>query len=230
MAETDADWKASAVEKDASSLPRADSKIDLYWLPLGAGGRFVRFNGRVYEALKARRERRSPLDLYHSALVVMVPEGRFVIENAWPIPAGNGAARGVAVEGPVGSRHFGGFRALSYEIRCWHDGVIADIDEAVDSPVLVSHDEDQAQALLQLVGSVPPLMWGRDELHVGEMWNSNSVVSWLLARSGLKPVELQPPHDGRAPGWRAGVCIAALCDTEESLTHQSVAMPEGSAA
>jgi hypothetical protein len=26
--------------------------IDLYWLPLGAGGNFVRLNGRVYEAIK----------------------------------------------------------------------------------------------------------------------------------------------------------------------------------
>jgi hypothetical protein len=25
--------------------------VDLYWLPLGAGGHFVRLNGRIYEAL-----------------------------------------------------------------------------------------------------------------------------------------------------------------------------------
>jgi hypothetical protein len=207
------------VEEYASSIFQADPKIDLYWLPLGAGGRFVRFNGRVYEALKAHRERRSPLDLYHSALVVTVAEGRFVIENAWPIPAGKGATRGVAVEGPVGSRRFGRFRALRYEIRCWQNGVIADIDEAVDSPVLISQDQDQAHSLLQLVGSVPPLLWGRDELHAGEMWNSNSVVSWLLARSGLKPEEIRAPHGGRAPGWGAGVRIAALCDAEETVAY-----------
>jgi hypothetical protein len=28
--------------------------IDLYWFPLGAGGNFVRLNGRIYEAIKAR--------------------------------------------------------------------------------------------------------------------------------------------------------------------------------
>ena len=33
----------------------AGPAVDLYWLPLGAGGHFVRFNGRVYEA---RRESR----------------------------------------------------------------------------------------------------------------------------------------------------------------------------
>jgi hypothetical protein len=32
--------------------------VDLFWLPLGAGGRFVRSNGRFYEALAARLEHR----------------------------------------------------------------------------------------------------------------------------------------------------------------------------
>lgn len=31
------------------------SAVDLYWLPLGAGGHFVKLNGRAYEAVKARR-------------------------------------------------------------------------------------------------------------------------------------------------------------------------------
>ena len=44
--------------------------VDLYWFPLGAGGRFVRLNGRVYEALTARLQRRPACDLYHSALQV----------------------------------------------------------------------------------------------------------------------------------------------------------------
>ncbi len=81
--------------------------IDLYWLPLGAGGQFVRLNGRVYEAAQAYRERRPRLDLYHSALEVYVPEGRFVIETAWPIPDADAASRGVALEvpsSPAGSR------------------------------------------------------------------------------------------------------------------------------
>ncbi|HEX6229829.1 MAG TPA: hypothetical protein VFZ41_10265 [Solirubrobacterales bacterium] len=30
---------------------RATAAVDLYWLPLGAGGHFVRLNGRIYEAL-----------------------------------------------------------------------------------------------------------------------------------------------------------------------------------
>ncbi len=47
--------------------------IDLYWLPLGAGGHSVRLNGLVFEAVVARLERRTACDLYHSALVVTAP-------------------------------------------------------------------------------------------------------------------------------------------------------------
>ncbi|MGH3113714.1 MAG: hypothetical protein ACRDOP_09645 [Gaiellaceae bacterium] len=90
--------------------------VDLYWLPLGAGGRSVRLNGRVFEALAALLERRPPRDLYHSALEVRVPEGRFVIEMT-PIPDGNGAERGVVAEGSVGARRAGRFRIFRYEVR-----------------------------------------------------------------------------------------------------------------
>jgi len=30
------------------------ASVELYWLPLGAGGRFVRWNGRVFDAVAAR--------------------------------------------------------------------------------------------------------------------------------------------------------------------------------
>src|SRR5215210_3371023 len=108
--------------------------VDLYWLPLGAGGHFVRLNGRVYELLHAFFDHRRPLDLYHSALEVTVPEGRFVIENSWPIPKATGMSRGVTVEGPVASCRLGRFRAFRYEVRKWNEGTIADAEEAVASP------------------------------------------------------------------------------------------------
>ena len=38
--------------------PVAQTSIELYWLPLGAGGWFVRLNGRIYEAIQVRLERR----------------------------------------------------------------------------------------------------------------------------------------------------------------------------
>jgi hypothetical protein len=98
------------------------ASIDLYWLPLGAGGHFVRLNGRLYEAIRSYRERRPALDLYHSALEVHVAEGRFIIECAWPIPDARPASRGVVVEGPVGSRSMARFRVFRYEVRRWRDG------------------------------------------------------------------------------------------------------------
>ena len=184
--------------------------IDLYWLPLGAGGHSVRVNGRVFEALVALRERRPRCDLYHSALQVNVPEGRYVIEQA---PAGAaGAERGVLVDGAVGVGAAGRFRLFRYEVRCWRDGVIPDIAEAVESPLRLSDDLGCARQLLELVPQVPSLVWGRDESGAGEMWNSNSVISWLIARSDLDVDSIEPPLGGRAPGWRAGIDVARRRD------------------
>jgi hypothetical protein len=89
--------------------PEPGPGIDLYWLPLGAGGHSVRLNGRMFEAVAARLGHRPPCDLYHSALEVRVPEERFVVEMA-PIPDRNGAQRGVVSEGVVGARLAGRFR------------------------------------------------------------------------------------------------------------------------
>lgn len=185
----------------------SDASIDLYWLPLGAGGHSVRLNGRIFEAMAARLERRSPCDLYHAALVVRVPEGRFVIEQA-PVRRGDGAERGVVSEGAVGSRWARRFSVFRYELRRWRGGVIPDIGEAVESPQRLTNDAGLARRVLDLVPSVPTPVWGRDELHAGEMWNSNSFISWLIARCGLAAESIRPPKGGRAPGWRAGVVVA----------------------
>ena len=181
--------------------------MDLYWLPLGAGGHSVRLNGQVFEALAAWLQRRPPCDLYHSALVVRVPEGRFVIESA-PVGRGDREARGVVAGGPVGTRLAGRFRIFSYELRRWAGGVIPDIAEAVESPRRLATDSELARRVLELVPSVPTPVWGRDELGAGEMWNSNSVISWLITRCGLDAESIRPPKGGRAPGWRAGVVVA----------------------
>jgi hypothetical protein len=187
--------------------PELELGVDLYWLPLGAGGRSVRLNGRVFEAVVARWERRPACDLYHSALEVNAPEGRFVIEMA-PIPDGNGSVRGVVAEGPVGSRWARSLRIFRYEIRRWRDGVVPDVDEAVESPQRLTDDSFLAQRVLGLVPEAPTPVWGRDELRAGEMWNSNSLISWLIARSGLDHEAVQPPPGGRAPGWDAGLVVA----------------------
>jgi hypothetical protein len=186
--------------------------VDLFWLPLGAGGHSVRLNGRVYEAVVARLEKRPTGDLYHSALEVRVAEGKFVIEMA-PVRGGDGALRGVVAEGPVGSRWARSLRIFRYEIRRWRDGAIPDLDEAVDSPQRLTDDPLLAQRVFELVPDVPTLVWGRDELQAGEMWNSNSLTSWVLARSGLGVEGVHPPARGRAPGWRAGLVMARSQET-----------------
>jgi hypothetical protein len=193
-----------------------DIGVDLYWLPLGAGGHFVRFNGRVYEWIKARKEHRIPCDLYHTALEVVLPEGRYVIENAWPIPDRDGAARGVTVQGPVFSRGLGRFSVFRYEVRRWRGGAIADAGVAVDSPQRLSDDEGLVRRVLELADSVPAHVWGRDELSIGEMWNSNSVISWVLSKAGLPALEIRPPEGGRAPGWESGVVAAMRSSVQES--------------
>lgn len=181
--------------------------VDLYWLPLGAGGHFVRLNGRVYEAIAARIGRRPACDLYHSALQVEVQETTFVIEQA-PVRDWNGRERGVVAEGPVGARWAGRFRIFRYEIRVWRRGEIPDVEEAVNSPIRLTADEGEARRVLDVVAQVPTPVWGRDELGTGEMWNSNSVIAWVIARSGLDAGSIRPPVGGRAPGWRAGCLIA----------------------
>lgn len=193
--------------EDAGMSAESRAWIDLYWLPLGAGGHSVRLNGRVFEAVAARLEGRSACDLYHSALVVQVPEGRFVVEQA-PVRDDNGQERGVVAEGAVGSRWAGRFRILRYEVRRWGWGVIPDVDEAVESPQRLTDDPDVARRILDLVPHVPTAVWGRDELGAGEMWNSNSTTAWLIARCGLPAESINPPVGGRAPGWRAGLVVA----------------------
>jgi hypothetical protein len=185
----------------------ATAAIDLYWLPLGAGGHFVRLNGRVYEALAARVRRRPARDLYHSALQVEVGGATYVIEQT-PVPDLSGNQRGVVAEGAVGSHWAGRFRIFRYEIRLWRGGWVPDIAEAVDSPRRLSGDEHCAQHVLDVVPTIPTPVWGRDELGAGEMWNSNSVIAWIIARNGLDADSIQAPAGGRAPGWQAGLVLA----------------------
>ena len=176
-------------------------------MPLGAGGHFVRLNGRVFEAAAARAARRPACDLYHSALEVRDATARFVIEQA-PVRDARGQQRGVVAEGPVGIRRAGRFRIFRYEIRRWRDGEIPDVDEAVDSPRRLTDEGSRAQRVLDLVPQVPTPVWGRDDFETGDMWNSNSVTAWLIARSGMDAESIHPPPAGRAPGWHAGLVVA----------------------
>lgn len=139
--------------------------VDLYWIPLGAGARFVRFNGVVYEALSARLQRRPRRPLYHSALALDLPHGHYMVEMT-PVPDARGSDRGVVTEGAVGLRLLGRLRVFRYEVRRWRDGVVPDLGFAVASPVRVTDDAEMAQRMFDVLPHVPPLVWGRDRRHV----------------------------------------------------------------
>lgn len=183
--------------------------VDLYWLPLGAGDAHpsVRRSGRMFEAVVARHEHRDRHDLYHSALEVRLDGERFVIEMA-PVWSNEAPGQAVVCEGAVGLSCLRISRFFRYEIHRWRDGVIPDRAEAVASPQHLSTDSGRAQRVLELVPAFPNATWGRDELRTGEMWNSNSLTAWLLARSGHDTDTLEPPSGGRAPGWSAGLSVA----------------------
>jgi len=200
------------VGSTVASDPVPIGRLELYWIPLGAGDGFgahvVRASGRIYERLVASMHRRPPAPLFHSALIASTSAGRYVVEMT-PVPSDGAAAdRGVVAGGAVGSSILGRARIFRYEVRCWLHGVIPDIDHAVDSPVLVSTDGDETQHVLDLLLDVPRAVWGRDDAHVGDMWNSNSVVSWTLERAALIERAGVPPRRGRAPGWDAGIALA----------------------
>jgi hypothetical protein len=177
---------AGTPDRAAAGLEGA--AVDLYWLPLGAGGQSVRLNGRLFEAVAARATRRPACDLYHSALA-------------------------------VGIRWGARFRIFRYEIRRWRDGQIPDVDEAVESPRRLTDEQTRAQRVLDLVPQVPTPVWGRDELETGDMWNSNSVIAWLIARSGMDIESIHPPASGRAPGWQAGLVVARRQEAEMAPAH-----------
>ncbi len=184
--------------------------VNLYWLPLGAGpgNQLVRLSGRLYERLAARRAGREARPLFHSALEVTLDGECFVIEMA-PVWSSNLRRRGTVGEGAVGHRWLGRSRLFRYEVRCWRGGVIDDLAFAVASPVGLSTDPGHVVRLLEQVAAFPTATWGRDELGTGEMWNSNSLTSWVLASSGHDTEGLDPPRRGRAPGWHAGLVVCA---------------------
>jgi hypothetical protein len=189
---------------------RARSGVALLWIPLGAGSRVpvVRWNGRLYEAVRARCEHREPSALFHAALEVELRGASYVVEMTPAWGAGHSGAGAVAW-GPVGLAALGRWRLFRYEVHCWRDGVIPDRAHAVGGPQLLTADEAEARRVLDAAPGFPTGVWGRDELGVGDMWNSNSLVAWLLVRAGIPTDDLGPPHGGRAPGWTAGLIAAA---------------------
>jgi hypothetical protein len=125
-----------------------------------------------------------------------------------PVVGGGDQSHGAVVGGAVGSRLVGRMSLFRYEVRCWRDGEIPDVAQAVESPRVLGDDATLAQRVLNLAPLVPTPTWGRDQLKAGDMWNSNSLTSWLLITAGFDMKQVPLPTRGRAPGWDAGIAVA----------------------
>lgn len=118
----------------------------------------------------------------------------------------------MTVQGPVWAPALGRFKVFRYEVRRWLNGTIADIAYAVASPQRVSDDEHDARRVLELAEMVPAYVWGRNESYLGEMWNSNSVISW--AAFLWKPSAPRWAHEPR-DGAQVSLSLDAWIPTKE---------------
>ncbi|WP_404320618.1 hypothetical protein [Arthrobacter luteolus] len=182
------------------------AQVRLWWLPVGAGGHLVIHTSRWWELWRSVRERRHPRPLFHAALEVAADGSTYAIEMT-PSWGQGRSERGVVAEGPVGLRALGRLKLFRYEVRCWRGGIIPDLGYAPEPPLVFNVSTSGADALRARVPQVPDMVWGA-KMPDGDMWNSNSLVSWLLQSSGIDAGALYPPHGGRAPGWRAGIDAA----------------------
>ena len=130
-----------------------------------------------------------------------------MIEMA-PMFDGPAQERGVVAEGAVGARWAGRSRLFRYGVRRWRGRAHPGRRRGGRQPAAADLRPGVARRMLDLVPAVPTPVWGRDALQTGEMWNSNSVVAWLVSRSGIEAGAIAPPAGGRAPGWRAGLVAA----------------------
>jgi hypothetical protein len=184
--------------------------VELYWLPVGAGtSRFQQASLRLWEAIEAARARRPRQKLVHAALKIAAEDG--IPHTLELMPAFVRADASPLITGPVGIRPAGRLRLFRYQFLCLRADRLPDEDFAFAAPVLLSEDPAAAARVLDLGHRVPRYTWGRRVPGTSEMWTSDSVVSWLLARAALTDplAPLLPPPGTRAPGWQAGFQVIA---------------------
>ncbi len=72
------------------------ASADLFWLPLGAGGHVVRWNGLLYERWTARCENRASVALFHCGLMLRLDDITYAVEMGpvWNVSDGGGRAPG----------------------------------------------------------------------------------------------------------------------------------------
>ena len=191
--------------------PHRTAAVDLYWIPLGAGGHCVRFNGRVFEALAAARGAAASLRPLprrarrrHRRRAVTRSSSRRRRTATWRAGASSRRA-------PSAAATPGGCVVFRYEVRCWRDGSIPDLGAAVGGPMPADERSPRSPATCStLVADRPTCRCGgATSYDAGEMWNSNSMIAWLIAgRGAAGGATCDRRPDGRAPGWAAGLEVA----------------------
>lgn len=183
--------------------------LELWWLPVGAGtdlsSRIVARCSRLWERIQAARERRPQGPLFHAALVVCCEGQRSLVEMTPAWGQVRRQRRQVVATGPVGTELLGRSRFFRYQISREPNGIILDRSYAPAPPTQLPVTTETAAALLDLAAQIPRFTWGRTPRGSTEMWNSNSAISYLLARGGVAIDDLVPPRSGKAPGWNSGL-------------------------
>lgn len=189
----------------------AEPTVVLWWIPVGAGSAISPHTSRAWERIDAALHRRPAQQLLHAGLEITAASGEVtVIEMApaWQMP--RHTPRGVVAQGPVGASGLGRWRAFRYEVRCWRGGSIPDTQWAVSSVPVTCPDPAGLERLTHEVAQVPRHVWGRHMHGVADMWNSNSLIAWLLTTCGVDATDLGPPVGSRAPGWDVGIVCARM--------------------
>jgi hypothetical protein len=181
--------------------------VDLYWLPVGAGtSRFQQASLRLWESIEASRARRPRVRLFHSALKVAAGPGAvYTLELT---PAFVGGTVPPLTTGPVGVRGADRLRLFRYQLLCQPGERLPDEEWATGGPTRLTEDCEVVRRVLDVAPTVPKHVWGRRVRGTREMWTSDSVISWVLASSGIDLSNMSPPDGGRAPGWYAGLAVA----------------------
>jgi hypothetical protein len=176
-------------------------------MPVGAGtSRFQQASLRFWEAIEAARARRPRVRLFHSALKLVDEAGEaYTLELT---PAFIGGPMAPLTTGPVGLRGADRFRLFRYQLRCVPGDRLPDEEFAYGPPRRLTSDCEAVRRIFELAPTVPRHVWGRRVAGTKEMWTSDSVISWLLVRSGVDLGDAGPPSGGRAPGWSAGLAVA----------------------
>ena len=210
-------------DREAVVMEPGPAAVELYWLPLGAGGHSVQVQ-RPRLRGPGRGARPAALDLISTTrhyASVSPREGSSSNRRLFPI----GVAANVA-SSSRGRSAADGLGDFACFVTRSGSGLAARFPTSrrpLTARETTERRRDTGRRVLARAEEVPPLTWGRDEMRTGEMWNSNAVIAWVLSRSGIDAAQVMPPRGGRAPGWNAGLAVAQRSDSDRQ--HRGRAAP-----